>query len=368
MKTSRIVAIALGSILVVQTVAPARAWDRGKVEIFAVLPPGSTGPEGLTVGPDGNVFVTTFGFNSQGSVTGNSELFVFRPNGSLLREVPIQNSTSHTLGLGFNPITGDLIILDFGAGTALKVDPKTGHSSLFMTASTTGIPDPKTPGTDPAMSGLNALTFDSHGNVYISDSFQGIIWKTGPAGGTGSQRLGTIWVQDAGLTTTGIPPFGANGIQFNNAGTTVFVANTGNDQIIQIPVNLNGSAGKPTVFVNSINGADGIIIDKNDNIWAVANQADEIVVIDRTGKVIAKLGDFNGVDDDGVPHGLLFPASLAFSLDGKTLYVTNLALDLTLFEITQAVDSQWAHQVKHYTVAKLRAKIPPLPNGDDDDQ
>jgi SMP-30/Gluconolactonase/LRE-like region len=368
MKTSRIVAIALGSILVVQTVAPAGAWDRGKVEIFAVLPPGSTGPEGLTVGPDGNVFVTTFGFNSQGSVTGNSELFVFRPNGSLLREVPIQNSTPHTLGLGFNPVTGDLIILDFGAGTALKVDPKTGHSSLFMTASTTGIPDPNTPGTDPTMSGLNALTFDSHGNVYISDSFQGIIWKTGPAGGTGPQRLGTIWVQDAGLTTTGIPPFGANGIQFNNAGTTVFVANTGNDQIIQIPVNLNGSAGKPAVFVNSINGADGIIIDKNDNIWAAANQADEIVVIDQTGKVIAKLGDFNGVDDDGVPHGLLFPASPAFSLDGKTLYVTNLALDLTLFGLTQAVDSQWAHQVKHYTVAQLRAKIPRLPDGDDDHQ
>src|SRR5215472_13766703 len=350
------------------TAMPAGAWDRDAVDIFAVLPNGSTGPEGLTVGPDGNVFVTTFGFNSAGAVSTPSQLFVFRPDGTRIRQVSIQGASPHTLGLAFNPVTGDLIVLDFGAGKALKVDPKTGHSSLFMTASTTGISDPKTPGTDPTESGLNALTFDSHGNVYISDSFQGIIWKTGPNGGTGPQRLGTIWVQDAALTTTGIPPFGANGIQFNNAGTTVFVANTGNDQIVQIPVNLNGSAGKPTVFVNSINGADGIIIDKNDNIWAVANQADEIVVIDRTGKVIAKLGDFNGVDDDGVPHGLLFPASLAFSLDGKTLYVTNLALDLTLIGLTQAVDSQWAHQVKHYTVAQLRAKIPRLPDGDDDDQ
>src|SRR5215467_13112966 len=98
MKTSWIVVVAVASILVVRSIDPAGAWDRGKVDIFAVLPPGSTGPEGLTVGPDGNVFVTTFGFNSQGPVTGNSELFVFRPNGSLLREVPIQNSTSHTLG------------------------------------------------------------------------------------------------------------------------------------------------------------------------------------------------------------------------------------------------------------------------------
>ena len=30
-----------------------------------------------------------------------------------------------------------------------------------------------------AASGLNALTFDKVGNVYLSDSFLGDIWKTG---------------------------------------------------------------------------------------------------------------------------------------------------------------------------------------------
>lgn len=212
------------------------------------------------------------------------------------------------------------------------------------------------------------MTFDSAGNVYISDSFQGIIWKTRPHGGTGAQKLGTIWKQDATLTTTGIPPFGANGIEFNNAGTILFAANTGNDQIIQIPVNHDGTAGTPSVLVNSINGADGIVIDAHDNIWAAANQADEIVVVNKTGKAIAKLGDFAGVDEDGVPHGLLFPASPAFSPDGKTLYVTNLALDLRLFGITEAVDSQWAHLVQRYTISKLRAVIPPLPDGDNDNR
>jgi len=165
-------------------------------------------------------------------------------------------------------------------------------------------------------SGLNALTFDKAGNVYISDSFQGIIWRTGPTGGAA-----TVWAQDPLLTTIGVPPFGANGIEFNNERTILYVANTGNDQIIQIPVtngqSNNPIAGKASVLVNSINGADGIVIDAHDNIWVAANQADEIVVIDKTGKVIAKLGDFNGVDEDGVPHGLLFPASPAFSPDGK---------------------------------------------------
>ncbi len=360
--------LALGSagvlVSLLLIVVPAAAWDRGHAETFAILPAGSTGPEGLTVGADGNVYVTTFGFNSAGAVTTPSQLLVFRPNGSLLRQVSIQNASPHTLGLAFNPVAGNLIVLDFGSGTALTVDPKTGHSSLFMTASTTGVPDPNVPGTDPAKAGLNALTFDRFGNVYISDSFQGIIWKVGPTGGTGSQRLGTIWVQDATLTTAGVPPFGANGVEFNNAETALFVANTGNDTIVKIPVS-NGTPGAPAVLTNSINGADGIAVDRQDNIWVVANQADEIVVIDPTGKAIAKLGDFDGIDQKGAPRGLLFPASPAFSLDGKFVYVSNLALDLRLAVGAQAVDSQWAARVKRYTISRIRAEIPPL-DGDSD--
>src|ERR1700760_3984033 len=97
---------------------PVTASDRQHVETFAVLPAGSSGPEGLTVGPDGNVYVTTFGFNAQGKVAGPSRLFVFRPDGTLIRNLPIIGSSAHTLGLAFNPVTHDLIVLDFGAATA----------------------------------------------------------------------------------------------------------------------------------------------------------------------------------------------------------------------------------------------------------
>jgi hypothetical protein len=38
--------------------------------------------------------------------------------------------------------------------------------------------------------------------------------------------------------------------------------------------------------------------------------------------------------------------------------VTNLALDLRLFELVQSVDSQWTAKVKRYTVSKLAARIP----------
>ena len=222
-------------------------------------------------------------------------------SGLARRTLHVNSSSGFLLGLNFQPQTGAFLVIDFGAGTVLNVDKQTGSSSVFMTS-----PNGPQPG-----SGLNALTFDSQGNVYVSDSFGGIIWRTGPSGG-----VGTNWVQNPLLKTAGDPPFGANGLGFNKAQSILFVANTGNDTIVQIPV--SGSPltpGTPAIFTNSINGADGLILDDQDNLWVCANQSDEIVVVDNTGKVIAKLGDFGGLVNDGTPKGLLFPASPAFSRD-----------------------------------------------------
>jgi sugar lactone lactonase YvrE len=334
--------ICAGLAIVLTQTIPAAAFDRGNTELFAVLPAGATGPEGLTVAANGDVYVATFGFNASGPVSGPGKIYVYNDDGHLLRTLTVAGS-GHLLGLAFHPTSHALLVIDFGAAQVLNVDPQTGSSSVFMTVSTPA-----------ASTGLNALTFDSLGNVYVSDSFNGIIWKTGAGGGAA-----TAWVTNALLTTTGVPPFGANGLAFNKAGSALFVANTGNDTIVKIPVT-GGSPGTPVVFVNSINGADGLILDDHDNFWVAANQSDEIVVLDPTGKVIAKLGDFDGVDKNGVPQGLLFPASPGFSRDNASLFVTNLALDLRLFGLVQSIDSQWTAQVKRYTVSRIKTDFPKL--------
>jgi sugar lactone lactonase YvrE len=330
---------------------PAGACERGDVEVLAVLPdvtPGvQSSVEGLTVGRDGNIYVPSFGYNTTGALTGNAVLFVISPKGDIVRKVTIANSSPHMLGLEFNPVTGALWVLDFGAGKVLDVDPATGASSVLAGPI--------------AGSGLNALTFDELGNGYVSDSFLGVIWKIAPKGGGAM-----AWSSDPLLGPgTGLtPPFGANGVEFNNERTILFVANTAFHQIIQIPVNSNGTAGTASIFITGINAPDGIRIDRDDNIWICANQEDEIVVIDKTGKVIAKLGEFGGIDEDGIVRGFLFPASLAFSKDGSTLYVSNLTLYLPYAGAEPAIDSAWTLQVKGYTVSQLPARIRPLP-GDD---
>jgi len=322
----RLAAVLLFACLAVAA-APASPWDRGEVETFATLPAGAGLPEGLTIDAAGNLYVTTFD---------TGRMLVFDRHGSLLRDLQVAQAL---LGLAFHPSTGELLVLDYGNSKILRVNPATGASSVFATM--------------PAGQGLNALTFDGSGNVYVSASFTGIIWRVGPHGGTP-----LVWSKDPLLSTTGFPPFGANGVEFNKAQNTLFVCNTGDDRLLSIPVKADGSAGAVSVFSNSINGCDGIYIDGADNIWAAANQSDELVVVDPTGKVIAKLGDFTGVDAAGAPTGLLFPASPARY--GEWMYVTNLSLDTRAAVGQQAVDSQWAAKVKTPTVARLRARIPRL--------
>jgi sugar lactone lactonase YvrE len=321
---------------------PASAWNRLHATRFATLPAGTAHPEGITVDPrTGTFYVADFDVSK---ASGPGDVVVFDRNGRWLRTLQVAPATNLLLGIAINPVTGDLLVCDLGLSSGkpqvVKVDPKTGASSVFAAL--------------PAGAGPNALAFDTAGNVYISDSFGSTIWRTPPTGGAPAS-----WVSDPLLGTSGVPPFGANGMAFNQSATSLFVANTGNDTIVRVPVNADGSAGTPEVFINSINGADGLVIDADDNLWVAANQADEIVVVDPSGRAIAKLGDFDGIDRKGSPVGLLFPASLVIVND--FVYVTNLALDLhAATGLPQAVDTQWTAQVTRHTIARIPAHLPPI--------
>jgi len=336
-----------------------KAWERGKVETFATLPAGEAHPEGIAVDREGNVHVVTVAADKPRTSEGT--LIVLDSQGKHLRTVGIKGSSRLLLDLGFHPHTGQLLVVDFKAAVVLSVDPRTGASSTFMTVT----------GKNP---GLDGITFDPAGNVYVTDAHQGIIWKVGPGGGEGS-----AWVSSPLLKPTRLPPtIGANGLVFNNKKTALFVANTANDIIVRIPV--SGAAlepGTPEVFVNRVGGGpDGLIIDEHDNLWVACNQSNEVLVLEPThGRVIAKLGDFGGIDRNGAPIGFLWSNSLVFH--GDEVLVTNLALDIETalaqlgeeLGLTQlvgknlrTVDGPWARDVKVHTISKIKKRIPEGPN------
>ena len=317
---------------------PADAWDRSQATTFATLPKGSAHPEGITTDARGNFYVVTWDYERQGQL---GHLIVFSPDGKFQRRVEIAGSSSRLGDISFQPGTGNLLIVDYGGKQVLRVDPMTGASSVFIS-----IPGEK--------AAPNGMVFDKKGNIYLTDSFQGTVWKTGPTGGTP-----TAWIKTDLLISHGFPRLGANGLAFDRAETALFVGNTGDDTIIRVPM-VNGEAGQPEVWLNSINGPDGMFFDDEDRLWVVANQADEVVVLDKTGKTVAKLGDFNGLDEQGAPRGLLFPAEM--TKIGDYLYVGNLTVDVRYFKGTaQTGISQWAAQVKVSNIVRIPARISSFP-------
>src|SRR4029079_1358149 len=93
---------------------PAAAFDRGTGTNFAVLPDGSTGPEGSAVAANGDVYVATFGFNKDGPVTGEGKIYAYGRSGNLLRQLSVSGSSANLLGIAFHPTTRQLLVIDFG--------------------------------------------------------------------------------------------------------------------------------------------------------------------------------------------------------------------------------------------------------------
>lgn len=242
-------------------------------------------PEGIAVDPRGNVYASSF--------TATGTICVLDRTGALTDVITIGSAL---IGMLYEQSQG-LYVIDFAGQRVLLVDPAT-HAFHQVGAAGLG--------------GPNALAQDRHGNLYVSDSFGGHMWKIAPDGTT------TAWAQDPLLTTSGFPPFGANGVAFDRSEANLYVANTGDDRVLRIPVNADGSAGAVSIFATGIDGADGIAFDARGDLYVCANQADEIAVIAPDG---ARVATYAGTGADA----LHFPASLVFK--GRDLYVTNLAFD-----------------------------------------
>jgi DNA-binding beta-propeller fold protein YncE len=355
----------LAAILCLPLLVPAAAWSeggpadaRGQVRTFATLPDGVRLPEGIAANPaNGDIYVGTFDGG------GKNKLLRYSRNGKLLATRDF--GPTPLLGLEFDRAhqkvyitnVGDFagpstpskiqrIAANFDAGTPIQdvaEIPKVGAPATRVVPNPDGSQDTITFGSGARVP--NALTFDRAGNLYISDSFQGAIFRVvNPDGCTQSSSCTVqTWIHDPLLATAGFPPFGGNGLVFNADESALFIANTGDDRVLKI----DPSSGAVAVFAESINGADGLVFDRQGRLWVCANQADQVVALNANGRVIATLGSFDGIGRDGAPKGLLFPASPV--IVGDEIFVTNLAIALT-----PATGDEPEEDVTRWTVSRIK--------------
>jgi DNA-binding beta-propeller fold protein YncE len=208
---------------IVVIVSHAGAWARDDIivkrdaaERFVTLPDGVRFPEGLTANPKTEeIYVGTF----DGGPNPN-KLLRFKKNGELVAEKSFGGTP--LLGLQFNRWDNKVYICNFGASKIQRIAAKFNDmTEIEDVASIPPIGAPAAPrkvdnpdmSEDTIMFGSNkfpapnGLAFDKDGNLYISDSFQGAIFRIDTAHKCATPCPVTTVKHDGLLATAGFPPF-----------------------------------------------------------------------------------------------------------------------------------------------------------------
>ncbi len=158
---------------------------------------------------------------------------------------------------------------------------------------------------------LNGIVHLQEDRYLLADSYQACIWEADITKGTAH-----IWLQHPTLAHAAdpfhpVPEFpGVNGLKI--FGDTLYASSTQQQKLVRIPLNADGSAGTPEVFMTSIN-LDDFAFDTAGNLYGTTHVYNSVVHIspDRQITVIA-----------GLAQGAAGSTAVAFGHETNDLYVT----------------------------------------------
>ena len=313
----------LALLVLFSTVGSAAAWadDRHpfpKGATFSTLITTPLPIEGMTGDNRGNLYVP-----SRGVVAGQAcpvwRVNIAKPSLVVVGFIPAPSATAVCLPLG----------LAFDQGGKLYTGESDRIYSFFPDAATPPIAGVFASG----VPGANGLAFDEDGNLWTSDGTtgQGRVWKINAqgivtemfriqpianevnlvagVGGVGRDvrtlPAGTITVTPLSrnaANTLGSQPLVANGLAFDKHGD-LFVSDTARGALWKVKLDRRGNVqsrmGCDTTFTANtlclddvfvahplLEGADGIALDREGNIWVNANERNAVVAVTEKGSVI----------------------------------------------------------------------------------
>ncbi|NIS45754.1 MAG: hypothetical protein GWN61_07000 [candidate division Zixibacteria bacterium] len=269
-------------------------------------------PEGIILDKSGNIFVTLGAPSFAGG--GLGEVWRISPDGT---------ETTILAEFDYPGVSGPAGIVVDAPGNVYFAYPATYPEINGVYRFENGKPV-RLPGTENTVV-ANGLALDKHGDLFVSDSILGAIWRIS----LGKSPVASIWFQDD-LLAGCLPdePIGANGIAFWKQ--NLYVANTGKGLLVRIPVLENGSPGEPKVVAgvedngcefDDLVGMDGIALDVHGNVYALLVIQNKLVRIDPSDGSYTMLLTEN--------DGLWNPASIAFGTgkgERESIFISNYAV------------------------------------------
>ena len=267
--------------------------------------------EGLTAGPDGNLYTTLR--NTKPSQCQVVRVSPTNADPTSFTTVGFVDQTCSPSGLAFGP-DGALYITGFGTGKdeIVRLVPD-ATAPPTATVYATRVPQ------------ANGIAFDRNGNLWATDGSNavGIVWEIPPHAGVidGVEAFRVPALKnDAGIGRTVFTTGNANpqaivtnGIAFTHDGD-LLVGDTARGAIWKVQLDSQGRVVSPmgcdttykddTLCLDDVlvqhpylEGTDGITLDTAGNIWAAANERNAIVVVAKDGSVQEFFRNAPGTDN-----------------------------------------------------------------------
>ncbi len=150
--------------------------------------------------------------------------------------------------------------------------------------------------------GPHGTTFDRSGNAYVSDSFQGAIFRIDGIATCAKPCAVTLVSHDPLLATAGFPPYGANGLALDPSQTSLFIANTGDNRVLKMDL----ATKAISVSAESVHGADGLVQDDEGRLSVCANQGDQIVALNENAARLRSWANSKASASTARPTGCCF--------------------------------------------------------------
>ena len=283
-------------------------------EVELVLPlPADDRPEGIAFDRSGRLFISNRRLQGEFKI---SEILRVHHSGSASVFATLETSgdpsAEGVLGLATDPLGGvyaAIVSFNRDIHGVWRID----RDGLAM-ARLRGSED---------MSFPNALAFDPRGNLYVTDSVAGAVWRFS------GNLSGFPWVQDPLLApgdpiAPGLPPIGANGIAFVPP-DSLFVANTEAGKIVRVRISPDGEPSAPELVARdfALASVDGLAADAHGNLHGVIPG----FAVFGTNPLVRVDPDSGAIHQTATdPTAFHFPLSLAFGAgawDHQSVFVTN---------------------------------------------